>query len=758
LSAGVRQYATDEKNQKHSAGGSFSSIISFAAPSYTPSITIPFTSEQFSFTGKIGQEFKVVHPSYFISGYVSRQFIARADTLLGLPAYGYLHYQEGAKNSSALLDFNREKELIYHEKPATPHIAVPVYTYDAFSITGEGTGGMFRAYRGDIGFVHDHFIRSKDESNRVSVDIGITDVAHGGIDLNVNRAFTQNGPWLNENTLKNIINFRDSSGIFEHAYFRNPGEKAINSKQFQDAIGGDDVVAVELSQAGISDASILATNYLTRFRNKRAVGRTLLTPQNTIRTERDKRTQVISYLTSKEASIAGLSKYIESYTANKFDSILSCRPDDVGNVEGSGVGLFGEYFDNTTHTRHDQIPKTRTDATLNFNWDQASPMPGQIPDNKFSIRWTGRVLAPATGEYIFTATSDDGVRLWLNDLLLINEWTEHAPTAYTAKVNLVEGEMYNIRVEHYDNKHSASFKLEWSYPGQATQIVPQDNLFYPPAKDTFALPNVVKELRVNRYRKDNHISEIDVLNNDGRRYVYGIPVYNLKQKEATFAINSAKGNSATGLTGYDNVDNSASNTNGKDNYYNSEEVPAYAHSFLLTGILSADYVDLTGNGISDDDLGNAVKINYSKVAGINNPYKWRAPFVTDSVTYNEGLKTDNRDDKGNFIYGEKELWYLHSIESRTMIATFTVESRLDQPAIDARGNKYNDSTAKRLKEINLYSKADFAKNPHTAKPVKTVHFEYSYELCKGVNKPYSDSGKLTLKRVWFSYNGNNKGK
>src|SRR5579862_1407501 len=90
-----------------------------------------------------------------------------------------------------------------------------------------------------------------------------------------------------------------------------------------------------------------------------------------------------------------------------------------------------------------------------------------------------------------------------------------------------------------------------------------------------------------------------------------------------------------------------------------EQLPAYAHSFLLTGILSPDYVDVTGDGISDDDIGDAVKFSYSKTAGIGNPFGWRAPYATGKATYSEGLRTDNRDDKGHYIYGAKELWYLH---------------------------------------------------------------------------------------------------
>ena len=146
---------------------------------------------------------------------------------------------------------------------------------------------------------------------------------------------------------------------------------------------------------------------------------------------------------------------------------------------------------------------------------------------------------------------------------------------------------------------------------------------FPPALDTFPI-NVYleKEKRINSYRKPNHISEIDVLNPDGRKYVYGIPVYNFRQKEASFAVDGKhRGNVNTGLTGFSyNVDNTAAgNRQGKDWYFNSEVTPAYAHSFLLTGIVSPDYVDLTGNGISDDDLGDAIKIDYSKICGISNP-------------------------------------------------------------------------------------------------------------------------------------------
>lgn len=755
MSVGVTQYKVDADNQKYVNSNGISSSISFASPTFNPSITMPFTSNQFSFTAKVGGEITTVHPDFFISGYVSKQRIAQQDTSLALPAYGYLNLQDGAKNRSSLLDFNREKEIAYREKPSMPHIAVPFYTYDAFSITGEGTGGMFRAYRGDIGFVHDHFIRTKDESNRVSVDIGLGNVVHGGVDLNINRAFTQNGPWLAENSLRNIIDFKNNSGTFEAVYFKNPGEKAITPKSFYNAIGGDDVVTVALYQPGNSSSTIQATNYLIQYKNKRETGRLALTPQNVVKPARDKRTQVISYLTAKEADGVGLSKYIENYAVNLF-TVDNCNASTIENLEGFGSGLPADYF---KQLNFKGFPDKRTDATVNFDWRKGAPYTG-FPSDYFSIRRVGRIKAPVTGTYTITTTSDDGVRLWLNDSLVINQWDDHSVKNNSTTVNLIQGKLYKIKMDYYENRGKAVIKLLWSYPGQSLTVVPQEYL-YPSAPTEYNINGaLIKEKRINTFRKENHISEIDVLNTDGRRYVYGIPVYNFKQKETSFSVQgNTKGNAQTGLVGYNHgTDNTTKNQNGKDWYFNSEETPAYAHSFLLTAILSPDYIDVTGNGISNDDLGDAVKFNYSKVNGISNPFRWRAPYVSDSATFNDGLKTDSRDDKGSYVYGEKEMWYLHSIVSKTMIATFTLENRIDLPAIDEAGHKYNDGSAKRIKEINLYSKADFLKKGTNARPIKTVYFEYSYELCKGVNKPLNDSGKLTLKKVWFAYNGNKKGK
>ena len=71
------------------------------------------------------------------------------------------------------------------------------------------------------------------------------------------------------------------------------------------------------------------------------------------------------------------------------------------------------------------------------------------------------------------------------------------------------------------------------------------------------------------------------------------------------------------------------NTKGRDWFIQQEETPAYTHSYLLTQLVSPNYVDVTGNGVTEDDMGDVVKFNYSK---FNEGFKWRTPTGDHSTT------------------------------------------------------------------------------------------------------------------------------
>jgi hypothetical protein len=290
----------------------------------------------------------------------------------------------------------------------------------------------------------------------------------------------------------------------------------------------------------------------------------------------------------------------------------------------------------------------------------------------------------------------------------------------------------------------------------------------------------------NGLRKPHHISEITVTDNEGKRMVYGIPVYNRFQEDISFAVKKPAGKEAevtqpyykarkTGVIDYvPGTDDGPNNQNGRDWLYSKERVPGYATSYLLTGILSPDYVDKKKDGITDDDNGTAVKFNYTKRP---NFYKWRAPYGENKANYNEGFLSDPLDDKASIVYGEKEIWYLRSIESKTMIAVFHASAREDGLGVEGQtGKKYDGFRLMKLDSVKLYSKAEYLKakkdgDLSLATAIKTVHFEYDYSLVPGVpnnsgaqilDKDGNDlniaKGKLTLKKVYFTFGKNERGK
>lgn len=252
--------------------------------------------------------------------------------------------------------------------------------------------------------------------------------------------------------------------------------------------------------------------------------------------------------------------------------------------------------------------------------------------------------------------------------------------------------------------------------------------------------------------KDHHISEITVTKDDGARYVYGVPVYNKTQKEVVFNCSSPSLSvGGDQLVSYAaGTDNSIGNTLGKDNFYMGRTLPAYAHSYLLTTLLSKDYVDITGDGPTTDDYGDYTKFNYSKTS---TGYSWRNPIAINKAIYDYGKKATTDDDKGVYVYGEKDLWYIHSIETKNYVAEFHTESRDDAHGVngpDGGTSTSSNNSTKRLKKIVLYSKKDLAT------PIKTANFAYNYSLCPGTPNSVA-SGKLTLEKVYFTYGKSDKG-
>jgi len=147
----------------------------------------------------------------------------------------------------------------------------------------------------------------------------------------------------------------------------------------------------------------------------------------------------------------------------------------VNLVGGTGTGLTAHYFTNLTLDGNPVLQRTEA---VNFDWLNSSPGAGIGVDN-FSVRWLGQVEAPVTGAYQFQTVSDDGIRLWVNGVQLINNWTDHgAATDTSAVINWTAGAKYNLILEFYERGGSATAKLLWKTPDATTfTTVPANRLY-----------------------------------------------------------------------------------------------------------------------------------------------------------------------------------------------------------------------------------------------------------------------------------------
>jgi len=123
-------------------------------------------------------------------------------------------------------------------------------------------------------------------------------------------------------------------------------------------------------------------------------------------------------------------------------------------------GLKGEYFSNMNFEGSPEF--VRVDSVIDFNWENGSPVP-DFPIDQFTIRWTGKLVAPKTQQHIsLDFTSDDGVRLFINGVKVIDDWRDRAPETNSYMMDIEQGQEYDIKIEYFENGGGASARLAWS--------------------------------------------------------------------------------------------------------------------------------------------------------------------------------------------------------------------------------------------------------------------------------------------------------
>lgn len=145
---------------------------------------------------------------------------------------------------------------------------------------------------------------------------------------------------------------------------------------------------------------------------------------------------------------------------------------------GAGVGLLGRYYIDDDFDFSVAPSVTRIDPVVDFDWGAGGPDP-LLPIDNYAVRWEGFVLPLFNEKLTFHTITDDGVRLWVNDNLLIDKWIPQGPTEWTGAIDLDAGKKARIRMEFYELGGGAVAQLRWSSARIPSSVIPKQQLFPP---------------------------------------------------------------------------------------------------------------------------------------------------------------------------------------------------------------------------------------------------------------------------------------
>jgi beta-glucosidase len=147
------------------------------------------------------------------------------------------------------------------------------------------------------------------------------------------------------------------------------------------------------------------------------------------------------------------------------------RPDTNSKEQG----LKGEYFRGRDFAGAPVM--TRVDSRIAFRWDRGAPTDdlaarGELSNaqslagDDFSVRWTGQLLPPTSGKYELVVGANDGVRLYIDDRLVVDGWDlNERVKSHSASVDLKAGQVYRIKLEYFEDIRDAEIRLGWRRPG-----------------------------------------------------------------------------------------------------------------------------------------------------------------------------------------------------------------------------------------------------------------------------------------------------
>lgn len=135
----------------------------------------------------------------------------------------------------------------------------------------------------------------------------------------------------------------------------------------------------------------------------------------------------------------------------------------IGSPYGStGDYWYGEYYSNANLAGTPSLLRNDGTSGINFNWSGRSPYPG-LPREYYSVRWTRRICSFPGRPTQFFIRADDGVRFYIDQTLIVNEWRPQAATDFIRFVDLTSG-CHDLRLEYFQHTLDAVISLTWSPP------------------------------------------------------------------------------------------------------------------------------------------------------------------------------------------------------------------------------------------------------------------------------------------------------
>ena len=305
-------------------------------PTYIPSYELPYSGLNLSLGFKGGVELFLADPYASVSGFYRSQSYDNNRQWTSSPAYGSLYLEEGQLNNNAVLDFNRIKDGPVSEYQT--NLAVPFCTEDYFSLSGHGTGGVFKLHRNDIGFFRDKSVSSTTGGGSLVIEEAVGGIFKAGIDVELNYSLSQTGANTNSTDLvfgNDDFKFQPNSINNESKFFLLGNEMTaeLNDTDAQDHklyedyeyLGKDDLMEFNVDKAGIFDRGELIGELSDE-------AGTVVNLQDGQRANKKPRGSTVQYFTNNDLSYAYPSGTFNnthlSYKIPQFDIPGLVRPED----------------------------------------------------------------------------------------------------------------------------------------------------------------------------------------------------------------------------------------------------------------------------------------------------------------------------------------------------------------------------------------------------------------------------------------------